>query len=255
MRHLKQHLTIGNAIAAVAVFLAFSGMAVAAAKLARNSVNSPTIKNGAVRGKDVKDDSLTGADINESTLALGGQHGAPGVQGPEGPAGPAGPQGATGPQGPVGPADGPAAGDLTGSYPAPQIADYAVTQSKLATGSVTSDAIRPGTVAGREIADKGIGFDDLDTDAVRGRNLGDIQVNTNTVTVPPGSSRSVGATCQNGGVAISGGGYWANADDSYVNLWLMASYMNFYGTAWFVRGGNPGTVSRTLVAQVNCLEP
>jgi hypothetical protein len=38
--------------------------------VARNSVGSAQIKNGAVKAVDVRDDGLTGADIDESTLRL-----------------------------------------------------------------------------------------------------------------------------------------------------------------------------------------
>jgi trimeric autotransporter adhesin len=68
------------------------------------------------------------------TDGAGGSAGVPGPEGPQGPEGPAGPQGPEGPQGPAGPEgpEGPqgpagtivgtaAAGDLTGSYPAPTV--------------------------------------------------------------------------------------------------------------------------------------
>jgi hypothetical protein len=60
-----------------AVFVALGGVAYAAG-LKKNSVGS----------KQVKNDSLTGVDVNESTLSL-----PPGTPGPQGPTGPQGPQG------------------------------------------------------------------------------------------------------------------------------------------------------------------
>ena len=80
-----------NALAFVAMFLAISGVGVAALKLKPNSVKSKQIKDGTIKGVDVADNSLTGADIDEASLS--------GIQGP---AGGQGPRGATGPQGVAG---------------------------------------------------------------------------------------------------------------------------------------------------------
>jgi hypothetical protein len=72
-------------VALLALAVALSGTAYAAAKLPKNSVGSKQIKTSAVKSVDVKDDgltgtdvkadSLTGADVNESTLVLPRQAG------------------------------------------------------------------------------------------------------------------------------------------------------------------------------------
>jgi hypothetical protein len=66
-----------NAVAYLALFVALGGSAYAAAKIdsgdvENNSLKSGDLKNGkAVKGADVKPDSLTGAQINERTLDTG----------------------------------------------------------------------------------------------------------------------------------------------------------------------------------------
>jgi hypothetical protein len=82
-----------------AVFIALGGGAYAVT-VAKNTVKSKSIKNGAIKGIDVGADTLTGDNINESSLTLPGS----GVQGPVGPKGETGATGATGTTGPQGPA-------------------------------------------------------------------------------------------------------------------------------------------------------
>jgi hypothetical protein len=59
----------GNAVAYLALFVALSGTAVASSiKLRANSVGTKQLKNGAVTGPKVARNTLTGANINASTL-------------------------------------------------------------------------------------------------------------------------------------------------------------------------------------------
>jgi hypothetical protein len=64
---IRERLTYANVMATAAVFIALGGTAVA---LDNNQIESRHIDNGAVQTQDVKNDDLTGADINESTLDI-----------------------------------------------------------------------------------------------------------------------------------------------------------------------------------------
>ncbi len=79
MRKIRSKLTYANVVATLALFIAVGGAtAFAASKLAKNSVGTKQIKNGAVTaakikngavtGTQVKNGSLTGTQVNASTL-------------------------------------------------------------------------------------------------------------------------------------------------------------------------------------------
>jgi hypothetical protein len=70
MEWIRRHLTYANVIATVALFVALGGGAYAVTTAKRNSVTSKSVKNGAIKGIDVLDESLTGQDVNEGTLSL-----------------------------------------------------------------------------------------------------------------------------------------------------------------------------------------
>jgi hypothetical protein len=64
----RPRLTYSNVVSTICLFLLLGGAAWAAPKLAKNSVGTRQLKNGAVTGAKVQDGSLTGADIQASTL-------------------------------------------------------------------------------------------------------------------------------------------------------------------------------------------
>jgi hypothetical protein len=67
---LRGKLTYANVMVTILAFVVLGGGgAYAASKLARNSVGTKQLKTGAVTGAKVKDNSLTGADIDTATLA------------------------------------------------------------------------------------------------------------------------------------------------------------------------------------------
>lgn len=92
-------LTYANAMSTLAVFIALGGSAYAGTTLARNSVHSGQIANGAVKRADLAPNAVDSTKVADGSLLTrdfkAGQLPA-GAPGPAGPAGPAGPKGASG---------------------------------------------------------------------------------------------------------------------------------------------------------------
>ena len=76
---LKRHISYANVMSTLAVFMVVAGGSFAIASVSKNQVKSKHVKDNAlkskdlkdgkgVEGKDVKDDSLRGTDVDESSL-------------------------------------------------------------------------------------------------------------------------------------------------------------------------------------------
>ncbi len=181
--NLAKHLRT-NVYGLIAIFIALGGSAIAANRAAKNSVTSKSIKNAQVKTKDlapnsvksskVIDDSLTGADIQESTL-----------QGLDSPAVPTGAAG----------------GDLAGTFPNPTIAADAVGAGQVADQSLTGLDVLDGSLTGDDVDESALGFAGGDITGT----LGSAAVAPNAV----GSAEVIvnsldGSDISEGGLAIGG---------------------------------------------------
>ena len=65
---MRERLTYANVMATVAVFIALGGASYAAIRVPKNSVGTKQIRKDAVNGTKVKDNTLTGKDVDERSL-------------------------------------------------------------------------------------------------------------------------------------------------------------------------------------------
>jgi len=209
---------VSLALAALALFFSLDGgaVAVSAAKSAKRLITGSQIKNGAM--SEAKLSAAVRAKLRKAGSPGGagaqGPAGAPGPKGADGAAGPAGPKGADGAAGPKG-ADGTnatingvaAGGDLSGTYPDPQIK----------AGAIAGGDVAPNALGGAQIDESTVGTVPAATNAT---NLDGVAGSRFLRTCGPGASggqegQIFGRANITGG-SLSTTAYTAAGDQGYV---------------------------------------
>ncbi len=205
-----------------------------AATQAQKGAGAPTASQFKKLKKQVRKLKKQLAGISASSGAVGAQ----GEQGPQGAPGAAGP------------ATGPAGGDLTGTFPDPQIAPLVIGNAELAGNAITSDTSIINTALGNlsnKIGAGAIGRSEIGDGQVQSDELGEITTASEQVWVDAGQYGSATVTCPNGTQMLSGGGLFSTGVSP---LYETRAFEN----GWTVSGVNKHSQADRLFVEAYCLD-
>jgi hypothetical protein len=219
MKRFLPRLTYANVVSTLCLFLLVGGAsALAANKLAKNSVGTKQIKKNAVVTAKIKNAAVTNSKLADNAVSSGKI----------------------------------ADAAVTNSKLADnavtsgKIADAAVTALKLADNSVTNSKLTNNAVTSSKLADNAVTSGKIADGQVRAGDLGTILVVQNTVQIANGAEGTADVACPAGSIMLSGGGYWTTGANN-----LRTTLMQ--GNGWRVEGKNNSGFPAPLTVQAYCL--
>ena len=177
MKRFLPRLTYANVVSTLCLFLLLGGAsALAATKLAKNSVGATQIKKNAVVTAKIKNAAVTNSKLADNAVTSGKITDAA----------------------------------VTNS----KLADNAVTSGKITDAAVTNSKLADNAVTNSKLAGNAVTSGKIADGQVLAGDLGTIVTVQNTVQIGAGAEGTVDVACPAGSIMLSGGGYWTTGSNN-----------------------------------------